>query len=48
MFRILFIFDWTKAGSQRLIDPDIPFFSGAQFPNKKENFGVFLDNMPDT
>ncbi len=35
--------DWIKTASQRLIDPDIQFFSGAQFPNNKENFGVFLD-----
>lgn len=40
--------DWMKTESQRLIDPDIQFFSGAQFPNNKENFGVFLDSMPDT
>jgi serine/threonine-protein kinase HipA len=33
--------DWIKTASQRLIDPDIQFFSGAQFPNNKENFGVF-------
>ena len=40
--------EWIKTGSQRLMDPDIQFFSGAQFPNNKENFGVFLDSMPDT
>jgi serine/threonine-protein kinase HipA len=40
--------DWIQTESQRLIDPDIQFFSGAQFPNNKENFGVFLDSMPDT
>ena len=40
--------DWIKTEPQRLIDPDIQFFSGAQFPNNKENFGVFLDSMPDT
>ena len=39
---------WLKSKQQRLLDPDIQFFSGAQFPNKKENFGVFLDSMPDT
>ena len=33
--------DWIKTASQLLIDPDIQFFSGAQFPNNKENFGVF-------
>lgn len=40
--------NWLKTKSQRLIDPDIQFFSGHQFPSNKENFGVFLDSMPDT
>ena len=40
--------DWIKTTSQLLIDPDIQFFRLAQFPNNKENFGVFLDSMPDT
>lgn len=40
--------EWIRSEQQRLIDPDIQFFSGAQFPNQKENFGVFLDSMPDT
>lgn len=39
---------WLKTEEQRLIDPDIQFFSGVQFPQKKENFGIFLDSMPDT
>lgn len=39
---------WLKTNAQRLIDPDIQFYSGQQFPNNKENFGVFLDSMPDT
>lgn len=39
---------WIKSESQRLLDPDIQFFSGTQFPNNKVNFGVFLDSMPDT
>lgn len=39
---------WLNTEEQRLIDPDIQFFSGAQFPNNKENFGIFLDSMPDT
>lgn len=39
--------NWLSTESQRLIDPDIQFFSGGQFPNNKENFGVFLDSMPD-
>lgn len=39
---------WLKSASHRLIDPDIQFYSGQQFPNNKENFGIFLDSMPDT
>ncbi len=40
--------NWINSGHQRLLDPDIQFFSGTQFPNNKESFGVFLDSMPDT
>lgn len=39
---------WLKSNSQRLLDPDIQFYSGQQFPNNKESFGIFLDSMPDT
>ena len=39
---------WLKSGNQFLLDPDIQLYSGQQFPNNKENFGVFLDSMPDT
>ena len=40
--------DWIKSKQQMLLDPDIQFFGGPQYPNNKENFGVFLDSMPDT
>ena len=40
--------DWIKSKEQLLLDPDIQFFTGPQYPNNKENFGVFLDSMPDT
>ncbi len=40
--------DWLRSKEQFLLDPDIGWYSGLQFPNKKENFGVFLDSMPDT
>jgi len=40
--------DWLKSKEQMLLDPDIQFYSGPQYPNNKENFGVFLDSMPDT
>lgn len=40
--------DWLKTDEQRLLDPDIVFYSGPQYPISKENFGIFLDSMPDT
>jgi serine/threonine-protein kinase HipA len=40
--------NWLKTDAQRLLDPDIEFYSGPQFPANKENFGIFLDSMPDT
>lgn len=40
--------NWIKSEQQQLLDPDIQFYSGPQYPNKKQNFGVFLDSMPDT
>ena len=40
--------NWLKGKNVFLLDPDIGFYSGPQFPVKKENFGVFLDSMPDT
>ncbi len=39
---------WLKTDAQQLLDPDIEFYSGPQFPTNKENFGIFLDSMPDT
>lgn len=39
--------DWIRSEQQLLLDPDIKFYSGPQYPNNKENFGVFLDSMPD-
>lgn len=39
---------WLKTDAQRLLDPDIDFYSGPQYPANKENFGIFLDSMPDT
>jgi serine/threonine-protein kinase HipA len=40
--------DWLKSNQSFLLDPDIQHFSGPQFPVMKENFGIFLDSMPDT
>ena len=39
---------WIKSKNQKLLDPDIQFYGVPQYPNNKENFGVFLDSMPDT
>ncbi len=40
--------NWLNSEQHRLLDPDIQFYSGTQFPNNRENFGVFMDSMPDT
>jgi serine/threonine-protein kinase HipA len=39
---------WIQSEAQSLLDPDIQWFSGAQHPDGKENFGIFMDSMPDT
>lgn len=39
---------WLMSKGHLLIDPDIQFYAGKQFSNKTENFGAFLDSMPDT
>ena len=40
--------NWLKTEKKFLLDPDIQFYGGPQYPNQKENFGIFLDSMPDT
>jgi serine/threonine-protein kinase HipA len=40
--------EWLQSKEQLLIDPDISWYSGPQFANGKENFGIFMDSMPDT
>jgi serine/threonine-protein kinase HipA len=40
--------EWIKSKNQMLLDPDLQFYRGPQYPNNKENFGIFLDSMPDT
>lgn len=40
--------NWIQSEQQLLLDPDIQFYSGPQYPHNKENFGIFLDSMPDT
>jgi serine/threonine-protein kinase HipA len=39
---------WIRSKEQMLLDPDITWYTGPQYPNGKENFGVFMDSMPDT
>ncbi|OYU84931.1 MAG: toxin HipA [Flavobacterium sp. BFFFF2] len=39
---------WLQSGQLFLLDPDIQLYGGPQYPNQKENFGIFLDSMPDT
>lgn len=40
--------NWITSKEQLLLDPDIAWFGGPQYPSGKENFGIFLDSMPDT
>jgi serine/threonine-protein kinase HipA len=40
--------EWLKTEQKFLLDPEIQLYSGPQYPNQKENFGIFLDSMPDT
>lgn len=39
---------WFKSGHHHQLDPDLHLYTGPQFANEKENFGLFLDSMPDT
>ena len=39
---------WLHSEQKFILDPDIQLFDGPQYPNQKENFGIFLDSMPDT
>ncbi len=40
--------DWISSHEQMLLDPDLAWYSGPQYPNNKDNFGIFLDSMPDS
>ena len=40
--------EYLKSKERFLLDPDIGWYSGVQFPGDKENFGIFLDSIPDT
>ena len=39
---------WLHSSAQMLLDPDIQWYTGPQHPVEKQNFGAFLDSMPDT
>jgi serine/threonine-protein kinase HipA len=39
---------WLNTEQKFLLDSDIQLYGGSQYPNQKENFGIFLDSMPDT
>jgi serine/threonine-protein kinase HipA len=39
---------WLKSGQQYQLDPELHLYAGPQFASEKENFGLFLDSMPDT
>lgn len=39
---------WLNSEKPFLLDPDITWNSGVQFPKGKNNFGIFNDAMPDT
>jgi len=39
---------WISSDEQILLDPDLGWFTGQQYPVEKENFGMFLDSMPDS
>jgi serine/threonine-protein kinase HipA len=40
--------EWIASKEQILLDPEISWYTGLQYSNTKENFGVFMDSMPDT
>lgn len=39
---------WMQTSAQIILDPDIGWYTGPQYPDRKENFGLFFDSMPDT
>jgi serine/threonine-protein kinase HipA len=40
--------EWISSKEQVLLDPDIAWYTGQQYPVGKENFGMIFDSMPDT
>lgn len=39
--------NWINSSTQLLLDPDINWYKGTQYPNAKDNFGLFMDSIPD-
>lgn len=40
--------EWIQSNEQILLDPDIGWYKGQQYPIQKDNFDFFFDSMPDT
>jgi len=40
--------EWISSQEQMLLDPDLGWYAGPQYANNKDNFGIFLDSMPDS
>jgi len=47
-FSFKYEIDWIEKEKPFLLDPDISWNRGEQFPIGKSNFGIFSDAMPDT
>jgi len=48
IFQFEYDADWLKSPYAAHIDPELNFFAGRQYPSPdQQNFGVFLDSMPD-
>lgn len=47
-FSFTYAREWLNTEEQRLLDPDISWFTGPQYVTNKDNFGMFMDSMPDT
>ena len=38
---------WLNNSAAVILDPDLNLYGGRQYPNEKENFGIFKDSSPD-
>ena len=39
--------NWLSNKMRFVLDPDIDWVTGSQYLNGKDNFGAFMDSMPD-